>query len=65
MNLEHVRIDITIDISIFIRPMSYKNEDINCYINSYIDTSEKADRITSIRHIAGILKLRIRNSGYG
>ena len=44
---------------------SYKNGDINCYINSYMDTLEKADRITSIRHIAGILKLRIRNSGYG
>ena len=43
---------------------SYKNGDINCYINSYMDTLEKADRIISIRHIAGILKLRIRNSGY-
>ena len=32
----YVRIDITIDIFIFIRHGSYKNGDINCYINSYM-----------------------------
>ena len=35
---------------------SYRNGDINCYINSYMDILKKAELITSIRHIARFLK---------
>ena len=34
----------------------YRNEDINSYINSYMDTLEKAELTTSIRHIKRLLK---------
>ena len=35
---------------------SYRNGDISCYINSYMDILKKAEIITSIRHIARFLK---------
>ena len=38
---------------------SYRNGDINCYINSYRDILKKAELITSIRHIARFLKSEI------
>ena len=31
--------------------MSYSNEDINSYINSYVNTAEKAEIIAMVRHI--------------
>ena len=37
----------------------YRNGDINCYINSYMDILKKAELITSIRHIARFLKSEI------
>ena len=44
---------------------SYRNRDINPYINSYMDTLEEAELIASIRHIAKFLKsgIPIYNSG--
>ena len=36
--------------------MSYKNGDINSYINSYMDTLEKAELTASIQHIVRFLK---------
>ena len=35
---------------------SYRSRDISSYTNSYIDTLEKAELATSIRHIAIFLK---------
>ena len=43
---------------------SYRNEDIDCYISSYIDTLKKAKLTISIRHIARFFKsgILIHNS---
>ena len=38
---------------------SYRNGDINSYINSYMDTLEKVELTASIRHIAIFLKSEI------
>ena len=35
---------------------SYRNRDINSYINSYMDTLEKAELIASVCHVARFLK---------
>ena len=35
---------------------SYRNIDINSYINSYMDTLEKAELIASVCHVARFLK---------
>ena len=35
---------------------SYRNGDINSYVNSYMGTLEKAEPTTSIRHIGRFLK---------
>ena len=37
----------------------YRNGDINSYINSYVNTLEKAELTASIRHIAMFLKSEI------
>ena len=38
---------------------SYQNGDINSYISSYMNTSEKAKLTASVHHIARYLKPRI------
>ena len=43
----------------FVGQRSYRNGDINSYINSYMDTLEKSELTSSIGHIARFLKSEI------
>ena len=42
-------------IALFGGHSSYRNGNINFYVNSYMDTLEKCELAATIRHIAGFL----------